>query len=207
MVTLKLKGLDTCTVTLVAPDIILTASHCVPWENLDTEKRFTGNCWIRFPQSLSSSLASSPEVACGTLISASRLGQDVGSRIYPDHAFIRLSKAISDRRPLSILPIPLAQSVNSASSLLFGVHTSTTEHSIVLLQCDRDDTYQIPKVAVTRGEAIIFPSCHVRHGYSGGPILDPNSLKIIGVISGVIGFDPNQPERPLPSIGTVVSPL
>ncbi len=208
LVTLRFRGVDTCTATLVKPDVILTASHCVPWENLNPEKKFTGNCWFRFPQTSPEALSDAPTaIACGQLISASQLGSDVGNRIYPDHAFIRLAQAAGQRRPMNVHEDSTGELVDSSTGLLFGVITSSTEHHLELLRCRRDDSFPVPKVSITRGEALIFPSCGVLHGFSGGPILDPKSLKIIGVFSGVIGFDSTQPNRALPSIGTFVAPL
>lgn len=206
LVTVKLQGVNFCTASLVAPDIILTASHCVPWENLAPDRSFTGNCWIRFPPGAGRAKGEAREsnsLACASLISASRLGQNVSRRIYPDYAFIRLVRPQLAREPLAIRGQDVEEKKDSA--LLYGIRSGARSHTIEFLHCRRDDEYRLPGVEAISGEALIFPSCGVVRGFSGGPILSPLAREIIGVISGVVGFDPGSPNRPLPSVGTIVA--
>jgi len=208
LVAMTFRGPLNCTATLVAPRIVLTASHCIPWENLAPDKKFNGNCWIRWPEAPGTAEKGRPRlpvsVPCERLLSATTLGADTRTRVYDDHAFIQIPTPQTGRAPMTIAENEEPE--KNGMALMYGVNLGRDAHLIEFAHCSRDDHFELPG-QVAHGEGtIIFPSCRVLHGYSGGPILEPLSRRIIGVISGVVDFDAEHPEKPLPSVGTSVRP-
>jgi hypothetical protein len=195
-----------CTVSLVAPDIVLTASHCVPWKAVGLDHKIRGNCWIRFPELAGrgkGEAVSAESVACNEVIDATTLTPSNGRHLQADFAYLRLARPLS-REPLRIA----SREENSGkphASLLYGIRLGTERHDIDLLSCARDDAFDLGQLSAPKGQSLVMPSCGVRPGFSGGPILDPLTHKLVAVISGVVGYDAAHPDVPKPSIGTRIS--
>jgi len=94
------SGTRYCTVSLVTPDLILTASHCVPGKEALANDQTTiiGGCWVRWPQA--SNAAGAPLVPCSRLIEATAVEIHPSNRIVSDHAFIQIAVPQVTREPL-----------------------------------------------------------------------------------------------------------
>ncbi len=182
LVTLSGQGPEGCTATLVKPDLVLTASHCVPWETLEDKKTFDNNCWIRWPQQTGKA---QEFIACGSIVQASTIDFDRQEQVQLDYAFIRLS------RPSQRNAIGLDQERAAASPRvrLFGIAMDATDENGILrhelreLHCDRNDNFDLDTIETLPGETIVLPTCPIQSGYSGGPIFNEASKVITGVLS------------------------
>ena len=184
LVQITSMGLETCTVSLVAPTVVLTASHCVPWESVGPHRSISKNCWIRWPAALGQPAQT---IACTAVIKASEFTPNPLGRVRVDYAYLKLA-APSARRPLplraDIVRRPDEETAAPVSSVIvYGISPRLNPHRIMRLDCSRDDLIELKTRPLSQVGAMIFPSCPVEHGFSGGPILDPVTSQIIGVTS------------------------
>jgi hypothetical protein len=159
-----------CTAFLIAPDLVMTNSHCIP-EDL---KRPGSDCMDRirilFPAG-SSGVGES--LACSHVLKASNL-EITENRANEDFAFLELARA-SSRSPLEVS----TEGVTDHLSLL-NVRmdpTSDTEPEGVITQdhCTAiQKTQVVPTFDDPIGPLITFGDCETRHGNSGSPLIGPD---------------------------------
>jgi hypothetical protein len=220
LVTLPPHGLSLCTATLIQPDVILTASHCVPWENLNTDQSLPGGCWFRTPGSAVAS-------RCIKLLAASKLTSAQSQVVQPDFAYIQLEKPL-DIKPLALAPVIYEQTgmINSRAHSLLAPPSSpaspaapvqaNSHHFLVArigdpaahymkeLHCRLDPQAQLFQKTWNPERVAVFADCPLRPGDSGGPLLDER-----GHVQGVISMDwiDGHDQQVMLSIVTMPEPL
>lgn len=159
------KSKQVCTATLIAPDLVLTAAHCVPASGA-AENVFVAG-WDR-----------------GDYLAFSPTAQEIrhpayrGIRQHTPHNDIAL--AVLENPITDVAPLPLAApdrtDLSGATLALVGYHGKTPHLLTGALDCPG-----------TRFDAgLIRVACPVIGGNSGGPLLrrtDAGDWEIVGVVS------------------------
>lgn len=157
-----------CTATLVAPDLILTAAHCVPDPNADFSKfRFVAG-WNRGAYAAIAEIKEvfiHPENIPGPLSHGS---------VYADIAMLRLSE------PLSIRPMPIGSLPDRTVPLAILGYRNSAIHA---------PTLQIGCAHRVFRPNVVSVACPVMGGNSGSPLVDitPVGPRIVSVISAQWG--------------------
>jgi hypothetical protein len=195
LVTVSSEGLRFCTVSLVDQDIVLTAGHCIPVENINpNDNTITGGCWVRW--------ASGPVVACAKIIAGEALSGEPNDQVRLDHVFIRQNSL----HLLRLHDEDADPAPNRDLVVLFGIDLEKEQHMIKGIRCLRADDTDLPGLSKLSGDTIVLPHCPIQPGYSGGPILEPHSGLVIGVVS-FMKLLPNDSRESGPAVGTDVMPL
>jgi len=160
---------EQCTVTLVAPTLVVTASHCL--RRLD--RVHGGACedtWIVLPAL--NGLARET-IACAAVVSASTLVET--DALEADIALLRLASPAS-RAPLALDPTPLGQGeiVTVASVTPHPIYASS--HRRVTRLC-RVLEQEVAVAALGPEAAYVgwLEGCDIAAGNSGSPVLDARS--------------------------------
>ena len=197
LVSITLRAPERCTFTLVKPNVILTASHCVPWTNVKRDRTIAGNCWARFPQR-STDQEPPRAIACKSVLEASRLSWNRVDELQTDYAYIELAEDVD--RPLAKVS---EKAIGSDHLFVFGVHPLEKDEDLVVkMDCKQDLSYSLLTRRETSEDAILMPGCPIRVGNSGGPIYDTSTSEIVGVVS----FIDTAPGKPQAGVGTRVPP-
>lgn len=157
---------ERCTVSLIAADRALTASHCLA----PPERRAGAACahtWLAFPET---ARAPAEWVACAQVLYASER-IDEGA-LQPEHAVLRLARPVA-RAPLAIdaSPAQPGSIVTVVSVTPHPVYGST--HALATRLCRAIDS-QPAQDALGPGAANVgwLASCPIDRGNSGSPVLD-----------------------------------
>jgi protease YdgD len=168
----ELRGNGYCTGVLIAPDLVLTAAHCV----FDSAGKPVPPDHIHFRAGLRDGIAIAERQA--SQVAASKAYQPgVGisaSNVRNDAALIRLSSPI-----LSSVAAP------------FVIHSNAQagdQVSVVSYGRGRDDalSWQRDCSVLQRGQGLFFLDCNVTFGSSGAPVFyrDGRRARILSLISG-----------------------
>jgi len=168
---------ERCTATLIGPDSVLTASHCLA----DSARRSGAPCphtWIAFPES---GEAKAEWVACARVEQAAPLVDD--SALHQEHAVLRLVRSVA-RRPLALdgsPPVP-GSIVTVASVTPHPIYGAT--HLLTTRLCRAIDS-EPAEAALGEGAANVgwLAHCPIARGNSGSPVLDYDH-KIRAVVHG-----------------------
>ncbi len=162
----ELGSLQRCTASLIAEDLALTASHCLPAE----ARRGGASCeglWMTFPR-----VAEHPAewVACRGVVHAGAV--DDAEVLRTDVALVRLARRL-DREPMSIAFAPLDSEVIVSIPAVRPHPIYDLQHELSTRLC----RVATPRSAVdTFGEAASavgwLVECPSHQGNSGAPVLD-----------------------------------
>jgi hypothetical protein len=157
---------ERCTVSLVAADRVLTASHCLA----PTERRAGAACaqtWVSFPET---ARERAEAIGCARVLYAHDLIDD--SALHPEHAILQLERAVA-RAPLAIDAAPPAPGsiVTVVSVTPHPVYGST--HALATRLCRAVDS-RPAQAALGPNAANVgwLASCPISRGNSGSPVLD-----------------------------------
>lgn len=157
---------ERCTATLIAPDRILTASHC-----LAASARRSGSAcprtWISFPQAAG---IAGEQVACARVEYAVPAIDE--SALQQEHAVLQLVRKVA-RTPLSIDATPPAPGsiVTVASVTPHPIYGTT--HLLTTRLCRAIDASPAREALGASAENVGWlSSCPIARGNSGSPVLD-----------------------------------
>lgn len=178
-----------CTATLVAPDVIVTAAHCV----FPRGKKMPANA-LHFTPNVGAQRLPSVRVAeiAGLGISNPDPARPESTPTEVDWAVLRLEAPITNVEPIPVEPIALAEIArrNDAGQPLsnfgygsYGVTTAQRLHRTE--NCRLISEWK--ELVQEAGDRLVITTCPVIKGDSGGPILinDPAAgRRLIAVVSG-----------------------
>ena len=178
-----------CTATLVAPDVIVTAAHCVfphGRKLLPSAMKFTPNVGAqRLPSVYVAEIA-------GLGVSKMDPDKPEETPTEVDWAVLRLEKPVANVEPIPVEPIALAelarriQAGQTLSNFGYGSYGVTIAQRLHRTE----DCTLIPEwqeLVKEAGDRLVITTCPVIKGDSGGPILidDPTAgRRLIAVVSG-----------------------
>jgi hypothetical protein len=176
VVAIEIGGASLCTGSLVAPDVVLTARHCVAQAAATIECPSTAAQVGPAVDPTTLQILAGDDVTTATLlgIGAAIVAPAGDVLCDADIAFIILDRSTSDITPLQISTTPVVEG-SHVRSVGFGATSDTTPAGIkivrehVAVQGVVSDEFQI-------GEA----TCQ---GDSGGPAFDETTGQIVGVVS------------------------
>jgi hypothetical protein len=180
-----------CTGALVGPDLLLTASHCLPMAARSASASCRGT-WVAFP---ATSGAREEWVECDRVEVADAV--DDREVLRPDHAVVRLARAI-DRTPLAIDPTPppphaIVQVVTITPHPIYR-----SQHALGTRLCRVRTTEEARELFGDQAARVGWLSdCPTYAGNSGAPILDREG-RVRGILHGGSG--------PWPGIGVTTPP-
>ncbi len=157
---------ERCTASLIAPDRVLTASHCLS----PPERRAGAACastWLAFPET---SDAPTEWVACARVVYASEVLSEDALR--PEHAVLQLARATT-RAPLRVdaTPPEPGSIVTVVSVTPHPIYGST--HALATRLCRAIDSSpaqaELGSAAANVGW---LARCPIERGNSGSPVLD-----------------------------------
>mgnify|MGYP000697511013 CR=1 FL=1 len=86
-----------CSGTLVGPDLILTAGHCVRTQSACNTTRFVFDYAVTAPGVFPSVLAKSQVYSCVSIVAREELSSGA------DYAIVRIDRVVTDREPIAVL--------------------------------------------------------------------------------------------------------
>jgi len=169
--------IERCTATLIAPDRILTASHC-----LAASTRHSGaacpRTWISFPRTAS---VAEEQIACERVEHASPVVSEDG--LHQEHAILKLVRSVA-RVPLAIDATPpspgsIVTVVSVTPHPIYG-----TTHLLTTRLCRAIDA-SLATEALGEPAANVgwLAQCPIARGNSGSPVLDYD-LRIRAIVHG-----------------------
>lgn len=166
LVTPGVPDAERCTASLVAPDRVLTASHCLP----PSQRRAGATCsgtWVAFP---GTSHREPVWATCAQVLAATALGQ--GSVLREEYALMRLAEPV-DRLTLEVDPSPLAQQSIVTVVSVTPHPAIDSSHRLSTRLCRVDGRQKAVAVLGEQASAVGWLShCPIERGNSGSPVLD-----------------------------------
>lgn len=168
---------ERCTATLVAPDRVLTASHCVRRAARSAGASCRGG-WVSFP---ASDGAAADWVECRDVVSATELADE--STLRQDWALLRLARPV--RRPaLTVLPVdvPAGAIVTIVSVTPHPIYDSQHELRARLCRVFPSDPAE-RALGPAAAQVGWLTGCAILPGNSGSPVLDGEG-RVRGLVHG-----------------------
>ena len=166
-------GVSFCTATLIAPDLVLTAAHCL----FDEEGARLPEADLQFSAGLRHGRAVAVRGVTRTIMPegyARPIGPAMPDSIARDIAILRLDRSVPSS---TVTPIAMGAAVAPASAV-----------TLVSYGTDREAFPSIEEdcAILSRQGAVQVLSCHVVAGSSGSPVLHlgANGPEIVAVVSG-----------------------
>jgi hypothetical protein len=198
LVTVTAKGAKFCTITLVGPDVALTASNCITRENLNADRTYRGNCWVRFPASPAA------PIPCQSVALASDLKMEQDDVIQLDYAFIKLAAPAQGRKWLKLADDNEMGPVSKrrrGEVIVYGTQVGSAQHTLRRLKCTADTQAKLHTRKDGPVRHLKLPNCPADASFFGGPIINPVTGNILGVISFIEAAS-QKDKRPAIIVGT-----
>ncbi|MCO5143864.1 MAG: S1 family peptidase [Oligoflexia bacterium] len=179
-------GAAQCTASLVAPNIILTNTHCVPDDLKKANSSCSGRMWMNFIQAS----GYDSKLECDRVLFAS---DKRDGKIEADYAYIKLAKSsnrpyfemsregFSDNELVHLYKMNPISAANGFSGELKKVVCRTVMDSLLPKKFD---------VQSNTSSVVTFADCQVIPGNSGGPIVGASG-KVKGVIFALLRVQAN----------------
>ncbi len=168
---------ERCTVSLIAPDRALTASHC-----LSPRERHAGagcaRTWVLFPATQD---APAESVACARVLFAAEVVDQ--SALHQEHAELQLARPVA-RVPLALSAAPLEPGsiVTVVSVTPHPIYGST--HALTTRLCQTIDPQAAEDaLGPAAGNVGWLAGCPIARGNSGSPVLDDQG-RIRAIVHG-----------------------
>jgi hypothetical protein len=164
----------TCTGFLVAPDIALTAKHCLPSSARAVGASLAGQMRFRFP---ASDRWPAEAVDAREVIVASASDEVEGSAYVQDFAAVRLARSLS--RPVLGLSARGAAAGQAIRIIVFDSSLKTLRATMRAIDCQAiHGSIVNPYARGDKSPFIASLDCPVAHGNSGAPILAADGAAI-----------------------------
>ena len=170
-----------CTAFLIAPDILMTNSHCIPEDLQESKSSCQKRIWAVFPDRDGLPMVRSE---CSTILAASPT-EDPGRDT--DYAFIILSEP-SSRTPLQISREGFKDGDTYSAHLV-----ESENHTYTMIKFHQEscravhETVVFPDSNHDKAPVMVLADCRVHHGNSGSPILDSEG-KVRGIVQAYYVF-------------------
>jgi protease YdgD len=166
-----------CTTTIVSPDTILTAAHCV-YDSKSSKYYPPKVIGFRPSNKYTKNQATQDFVAIKTYTVGMKSfpkGNFTQSALIGDWALITLAKPLH----CTLRKLALAKTTSSSHQLIVAGFPQGNHNQLVI---DKSCQYALPP---KEGEMIRLKSCQLKHGDSGAPLMQvvDGKLTIIGIIS------------------------
>lgn len=182
-------GRQNCTATLITPETVLTAAHC-----LNHDGGIVAPSDIVFRPGTQCSSGICPATTGTGVVSVVALGRPVAngtiklSSVPDDWAILRLARPVDAIRPLAMQvhePAAISEVLGAGGSLFSAGYGSGRFASLKSL---KSCPFLVPSaVFIPRSYKVMVMGCHVAMGDSGSPIIlvGPDGVPaIVGVVSG-----------------------
>lgn len=183
------EGAGMCTTFLIAPDLMMTNSHCISTEARKSPNTVSKSMKVLFP---STNLLPGETVAVSEVVKFSDINlrddQTVGKK--PDYALLRLERRITDRTPLGLSQDGIPEAFDFKIFSVTPQSKSQVLGALEVKKCQSmmssgvQPSYNSPYTSV-----VSFSDCVIKHGNSGSPMVD-DQMKARGIIhAGADGLD------------------
>lgn len=163
-----------CTATLVSPNVVLTAAHCV-YNYKAAQYYSTKNIQFK-PYSKNNDAQNIPITTYTVGIKNLPIGEFTQDELYGDWALITIAKPLGCS--LGISELAASKIGENLPLIVAGYPNGNKNHLVVDTSC----RYALP---ATQNKMLRLKHCSLEHGYSGAPLmaLIEGKVSIVGTIS------------------------
>ena len=169
-----------CTAFLIAPNIAVTNSHCIPQDLKSTHSNCTDRMWLYFPNV---GELKEQRSECSEVLFASKIQEDSTevSDVSPDYAVLRLKQSIT--RPFLKLSRDGFKDQGIYQIMKMNPHNGFSIGGLIVNdQCTAiHNSHVIPHSSANESLNMTLADCTIEHGNSGSPLIDADG-NVVGIL-------------------------